>query len=144
MSAIKNIKKELVRKVSALSSVNKVYNYEKINPAGFPAAFITFSGTDNKFFTNAENERVYSYRVLVLAQIGQDTSNTDQVDIAEQAVEDIVGDILNTMDSDIELSGNTEVIYIEAAIGQPGYVEYEGGVARSGEITLKVHSIYLV
>ena len=81
---------------------------------------------------------------MVLAQIGQDLSNTNQVELAEQTIEDCMGDILDTMDSDITLDGNTQVIFVEAAVGTPGYVNYEGGVARSAEIMIRVHSIYLV
>lgn len=144
MSAIKNIKKGIITNIAAVSSINKVYDHEKLNPQGFPCAFITFQGTENEFYTTAENKRIYAYRILVLAQIGQDTSNTAVVEQAEQTIEDCVGDILDTMDSDITLDNNTQVIFVEAAVGQPGYVDYEGGVARSGEITIKVHSIYLV
>lgn len=144
MSAIKQIKNGIIRNISAISSVNKVYGFEKLNPDGFPAVFITFQGTENEFFTNAENKRVYIYRVLVLSQIGQDTSNADQVETAEQAIQDVTGDILDTMDSDITLDEDSQVVYMEAAVGEPGYVDYEGGVARSSEITLRVHSIYLV
>jgi len=144
MSAIKNIKKGLMTNIAAVSSVNKVYDHEHINPTGFPCAFVTFQGTDNEFYSTAENKRIYTYRILVLAQIGQDLSNTNQVELAEQTIEDCMGDILDTMDSDITLDGNTQVIFVEAAVGTPGYVNYEGGVARSAEIMIRVHSIYLV
>ena len=144
MSAIKLIKQGIITNLSAIASLNKVYDHEKINPAGFPAAFVTFSGSDNEFYTTAENKRIYSYRVLVLAPIGQDLSNTNSLEQAEQTIEDCVGDILDTMDSDITLDGNVQVIFVEASVGQPGYVDYEGGVARSGEVTIKVHSLYLV
>lgn len=144
MGAIKNIKKGLITNLSAISSLNKVYDHEKINPAGFPAAFVTFTGTENEFYTTAENKRIYTYRVLVLAPIGQDLSNTNVVEQAEQTIEDCVGDILDTMDSDITLDNNSQVIFVEAAVGQPGYVDYEGGVARSGEVLIKVVSLYLV
>lgn len=144
MSAIKQIKGQIIRRLQSVSAVNKVYDYEKINPAGFPAAFVTFAGSDNEFFSNAENKRVYAYRILLLAQIGQDRTNTDQLEEAEHTIQDLVGDVLDSMDSDITLDGNTQVIFMEAAIGEPGYVEYEGGWARSGEVTLKVHSLYLV
>lgn len=144
MSAIKNIKQGIITNLSAISSMNKVYDHEKVNPEGFPAAFVTFSGTENEFYTNAENKRIYVYRILVLAQIGQDTSSTARVEQAEQTIEDCVGDILDTFDSDITLDANSQVIFVEAAVGQPGYVDYEGGVARSGEVTIRVHSLYLV
>lgn len=144
MSAIKDIKKELIRNVSAISSVNKVYGFEKINPDGFPAVFITFVGTSNEFFTNAENKRVYEYRILTLAQIGQDLTSSNAVEEAEATIQDVTGDILDTLDSDITLDGAAEMVFMEAAVGQPGYVEYEGGQARSSEITVRIHSVYLV
>jgi hypothetical protein len=144
MSAIKNIKKEIIRNLATVSSINKVYDHEKVNPAGFPAAFVTFQGSDNEFFSNAENKRVFAYRVLILAQIGQDRNNLNAVESAEQVIEDVTGDILDKMDSNLTLGGYTQVIFMEAAVGEPGYVEYEGGYARSAEITLKVHSLYLV
>lgn len=146
MSAIKDIKKGIIINISAIDSLNKVYDFEKINPDGFPAAFVTFNGTENEFYTTAENKRIYVYRILVLAQIGQtlEGATSDQVDTAEQVMQDCVGDILDTMDSDITLDNNSEVIFVEAAVGQPGYVDYEGGVARSGEILIKIHSLYLV
>lgn len=144
MGAIKLIKQGIMTNLAAISSINKVYDHERLNPAGFPAAFVTFSGTENEFHTNAENKRVYVYRILVLAQIGQNTSNTAIVEQAEQTIEDCVGDILDTFDSDITLDASTQLVFVEAAVGQPGYVEYEGGMARSGEVTLRVHSIYLV
>lgn len=143
MSAIKNIKKEIIRNLSAIDSIGKVYGYEKVNPDAFPAAFVTFNGMDNEFFTNAENKRVYTYRVLILVPIGSD-GGTDILDTAEAVIQDVTGDILDTMDSDITLDETSEVVFMEAAVGEPGYVEYEGGQARSSEILLKIHSVYLV
>lgn len=143
MSAIKNIKKEIIRNLSAVDSINKVYGFEKLNPDGFPAAFVTFNGMDNEFFTNAENKRIYTYRVLLLVPISADGS-TEALDEAEETIQDVTGDILNTMDSDITLDDATEVVFMEAAVGEPGYVEYEGGQARSSEILLRIHSVYLV
>ncbi len=144
MSAIDDIKKGIIKNISAVESVNKCYSYEKLNPGGFPAAFVTFLGTENQFFTTAENKRVFIYRVLILAQIGQDTSDSAALEQAEATIQQVTGDILDAMDSNITLDNNTEVIFVEAAVGQPGYVQYEGGEARSSEIVLRVHSIYLV
>lgn len=144
MSAIKNIKKSIITQLATISTVNKVYDHEKINPTDFPCVFVTFNGSDNEFFTNAENKRVHSYRILALAQIGQDRTNSDRVELAEQTIEDITGDILDKLDSNITLAGDTQVIFMEAAVGTPSYYEYEGGWARGVEIIAKVHSIYIV
>lgn len=147
MSAIKLIKTELVDKVSAVSAVNKVYNFEKKNPAGFPAAFITFQGTENEFYTNAENKRVYIYRCLILCQIGQTDPNnasSEVLEAAESQIEDVTQDIMDAIDSDYTLGDAVEVLFVDAAIGEPGYVEYEGGWARSSELVIRVHSMFLV
>lgn len=144
MSASNNIKADIIDKLSALSSFNKVYGWEKINPAGFPCAFVTFAGAENEFFTNAENKRVFGYRVLILVFIGQDRSATSQLEKAEQQIQDLLGEAIDAFDSDITLGNNTQTLFVEAAVGEPGYVEFEGGWARSAEINLRVHSIYLV
>lgn len=144
MGTIKNIKKEIIAKLSAVSTLAKVYAYEKLHPEQFPCAFVTFSSSDNEFFTTSENKRVFGYRVLVLAQIGVDRDTTDKVEQAEEVIQDVTGDILDVLDSNITLDDNAEVVFVEASVGEPGYVEYEGGWARSVELQVRVHSVYLV
>lgn len=147
MSAIKQIKAEIIDKVSAVSSINKVYGYEKKNPAGFPAAFITFFGTENEFYSNAENKRVYIYRCLILAQIGQTDPNnasSEVLEMAEAQIEDVTQDLIDAIDADYTLGDYIQVLFVDAAVGEPGYVQYEGGWARSAEITIRVHSLFLV
>lgn len=147
MGVIRTIKQGLIEKVSAIPEFNKVYGYERLNPGGFPAAFITFAGQENEFWTNAENKRVYIYRMLVLFQIGNTPLgevNPDEMEVAEEAIQDLVEDAIDAVDSDYTLGNSTEVLYIDAVLGEPGYVEYEGGVARSAEVMLRVHSVYTV
>lgn len=147
MGAFIDIKKEIINKLSALPDFNKVYSYEKLNPTGFPAVFVTATGVDNEFFTNAENQRVYGYRVLILMQGGQGLvgdAPDNVMDTAEKAIQDLTDRAIDAIDSDYTLSGAVEVVFVEAAIGNFGYVEYEGGWARSAEVILKVHSIFTV
>lgn len=147
MSVIRDLKRQIITRLSALTDFNKVYSYERLNPQGFPAAFVTFQGTDNEFFTNAENKRVYQYRVLILFQIGnlplEDTSS-NVLEEAEEAVQDLVQEAVDAIDSDYTFSNDAEMIFVEAAIGELGYVEWEGGIARSAEVTLRIHSVYVV
>lgn len=144
MSASSVIKADIITKLSALSSFNKVYGWEKINPEGFPCAFVTFAGAENEFFTSAENKRIFAFRVLILAMIGQDRSNTNALERAEQQIQDLLGDAIDAFDSDITLGENAQTIFVEAAVGEPGYVETEAGWTRSAELNLRVHSIYTV
>ena len=69
MSVIKNIKKEIIRNLSAIDSLNKVYGFEKLNPDGFPAAFVTFNGMANEFFTNAENKSIVTGKQIGRAHV---------------------------------------------------------------------------
>ena len=70
MSVVSNFKKELINKISALSSVQQVYGWENNNPQGFPSVMVTNASVDGEFFSNAENRRVYAFRVMVLFDIG--------------------------------------------------------------------------
>lgn len=147
MSAIRDIKQQIITKLSALPDFNKVYSYERLNPEGFPAVFVTFQGTENEFFTNAENKRIYVYRILILLQLGSLPLGDVAASIleeAEQASQDLVQEAIDAVDSDYTFGDYGQLVFTEAAIGEPGYVEWEGGVARSAEVTLKIHSVFLV
>lgn len=147
MSVIKNLKLQIIERLSALTDFNKVYSYERLNPAGFPAAFVTFRGTENEFFTNAENKRIYTYRVLILFQIGNtplEETATSILDQAEEAVQDLTEEAADAIDSDYTFDNDAEMIFVEAVQGELGYVEWEGGIARSSEVLLRIHSAYVV
>lgn len=147
MSAIKDIKQQIITKISALPDFNKVYGYERLNPTGFPAVFVTFQGTENEFFTNAENKRIYIYRILILMQLGNKplgSIENNVVEKAEEAIQDLVQEAIDAIDSDYTFGDYGEMVFVEAALGEPGYVEWEGGVARSAEVTLRIHSIFVV
>ena len=95
------IKYQIIKKIEAGSSAAKVYGFDKLPVSQFPAVFVKVSGVDGDFWTNAENMRVYSYRVLILFQIGQtptDVTN-DRMQNAEDAVAQVVDEILNVIDS---------------------------------------------
>lgn len=112
----------------------------------FPAVFVKVSGVDGEFWTNAENMRVYSYRVLILFQIGQtptDVTN-DRMQNAEDAVAQVVDEILNVIDSDYELDDYGLVLFIDAVDSTYGEYSYEGGYAKGAELTIRVHSQYTV
>lgn len=147
MSASNDIKNAIMTKLSALPDFNKVYSYEKLQPEGFPAAFVTTTGVENEFHSTAENKRVYGYRVLILMQGGQglpQDAPADVMDTAEQGIQELVGEAIDALDSDITLDDNAQVVFVAASIGEYGYVEFEGGWARSAEVLINVHSIFIV
>lgn len=146
MSASDSIKHEIITKISALSSVHVCYGTEKLNPKGFPAVFVTLQGIDGEFSSTAENRRIYSYRAFAMYPIGPsiDTATEEALAKAERVLAQVLEDIINTIDSDFELNDNSQVLFTEAADSDFGYIEYEGGWAKSAQITLRVQNDYLV
>lgn len=145
-SDAKEIKKEIIKKIEALESVQVVYPAEKINPKGFPAVFVTTAGAEGEFSSSAENSRVYEYSLLVLVPEGQDfvpPSESDRLDYAENLVGEVIDEIINAIDTDFELDGkpqDTTVLFVHAADFTMGKYQYEGGVAKAGLVTLRVYT----
>lgn len=143
-SASQRIKAQLKQKVSALSSVQKTYGYEEINPDGWPAVFITPSDMDGQFSSSAQNSRIYAYRLLILFPVGQDfvpDGTANRMEYAEAVVASVLDEIVNTMDTDFELpNSDPTVLYMEAADCLWGTYSYEGGVAKAAEITLRIYT----
>lgn len=135
MSIAKTFKKNIVNKLSALSSVNKVYNFEDINPTGFPCAFVSLGDHENEFSSTAENRRVWIYRVLILVR-GDYTTDDDRQKAEDQLLE-LMETVIDAFDTDIDLGG--DALWVDAAVSAPAYYDFEGGRTRGCEITLRVH-----
>lgn len=142
MSVSTTIKQQVIAKVQSCESVQTVYGHEELNPKGWPAVMITAGDLDGEFSSNAENSRIYSYRVLVLFPTGQDfpqNVNANRLEYAEQVVATVVDEIVEAVDTDFELDGSP-VLFVNAADCSWAYTEYEGGEARSAEISLRVYT----
>lgn len=136
------IKDQIIDKIDALTSVQKVYPSEKINPEGWPAVFVKTTGVEGEFSSNAENSRIYAYRCTILFPLGQDfvpESERERLDYAERVLNGVLDDIINTVDTDYELDG-APVLFVNAADAIWGIYTYEGGVAEAAEITLRVYT----
>ncbi len=144
MSVSNNIKKAVKLNVQACPSVQAVYGHEELNPSGFPAVMITAGDMDGEFSSNAENSRIYAFRVYILFPIGQDypiPPQTNRMEYAETVIATVIDEIINITDTDFELAGSdTTVLYVNAADVSWGYTSYEGGEARSAELTLRVYT----
>lgn len=143
MSVSTDIKNHVKLNVQACPSVQVVYGHEEINPSGFPAVMITAGDMDGEFSSSAENSRVYAFRVMILFPIGQDLApaGTNRMEYAEQVIAEVIDEIINISDTDFVLSGsNPTVLYVNAADVVWAYTKYEGGEARSAEITLRVYT----
>jgi hypothetical protein len=144
MSVSTDIKNHIKANIQACPSVQTVYGHEEFAPSGFPAVMITASDIDGEFSSNAENSRVYGFRVLILWDINQNPPSgitMDRGEYAEQVIATVIDEIINVSDTDFELSGSDHtVLYVNASDVLWGYTQYEGGEARSAELTLRVYT----
>lgn len=146
-SAMNELKKQIIKKIEALDSVQVVYPAETPNPSGWPAVFVTAADLEGEFVSNVQNSRVYGFDCLVLFPEGQDfvpQSESDRLAYAEEVVGGVLDEIINAVDTDYELDSlptqNTTVLYVNAADSTWGKYDYEGGVARAVQITLRVYT----
>lgn len=142
MSVSTELKLRLKQKIEALESVQVVYGHEEINPSGFPAVMLTAGDMDGEFSSNAENSRVYSFKCMIMFPISQDfptNTNMTREEYAEQVIATVIDEIVNTMDTDFELTGTT-ALYMNAADCTWYYTKYENGEARAADITLRIYT----
>lgn len=143
MSVSKLIKDQIKSKIQSCPSVQQVYGYEEINPQGWPAVMLTVTDMDGEFSSNTENSRLYAYKALILFPVGQDMpglpARTNRLEYAEDVIATVVDEIIDAVDDDFELDG-TPVLYTNAADVQWAYTAYEGGEARSAQLTLRVYT----
>ena len=144
MSVSTTIKNNIIGNIQSCPSVQVVYGHEEINPSGWPAVMVTAGDMDGNFSSNAENSRIYAYRILILFPIGADfpqTVNTNRMEYAEQVIATVIDEMINVFDTDFELAGsNPTVLFVEAADVSWQYTNYEGGEARSAELTLRIYT----
>lgn len=144
-SVSKRIKLQLKKKLEALDSVQKVYTYPAADIDGFPAAMIMSGDLDGEFSSNAENSRLFAYALTICFPVGQEytqgQTDGERLEYAEDVINRVIDDIINTMDTDFELpDSDPSVLYMEAADAIWGTYEYEGGIAKAAVITLKVYT----
>jgi hypothetical protein len=144
MSVTTDIKRHVIANVQRCASVDKVYGHEEVNPSGWPAVMVTAGNIDGEFVSNAENSRVYAFKVQAFFPVGQDypgPAETNRLEYAEQVLATVIDEMINVFDTDFELEGaNPTVLYVDAADAVWGYVEMENGSNRSVEITLKIYT----
>lgn len=142
MSASVTIKNQIKAKIQTCPSVQVIYGFEEANPSGWPAVMLTPADMQGEFSSNAENSRIYGYKVLILFDLGQDMEQPktlNRLEYAENVICTVIDEIINAVDDNYELD-RSPVLYVNAADVAWGYVSGEFGEARSAEITLKVYT----
>ena len=81
---------------------------------------------------------------MILFPIGQDypvTTNMNRMEYAEQVLATVIDEMVNVFDTDFVLAGSdSTVLFVQATDVQWGYTNYEGGEARSAQLTLKIYT----
>lgn len=144
MSVSTDIKNHIKANIQACASVQQVYGHEELNPSGWPAVMVTAGDMDGEFSSNAENSRIYAFRILIMFPVGQDypiPPQTNRMEYAEQVVATVIDEIVNISDTDYELAGSgPSILYVNAADVLWSYIGYEGGEARAAELSLRVYT----
>jgi hypothetical protein len=145
-SVSSRIKQQVINKIGACPSVAVVYGFDKLPIDEFPAVFVKTTGMSGEFWTSAENMRIYTYKCTVVWPLGQDlkSQTDDRLQVADENVHQVVDEIINAVDSDYELGDYALVLFVNAVDFVSQEYEYEGGKAYGAEITLEIHSQYLV
>ena len=141
----RTIKEQIRNRISALSSVEEVYTFDKLPLEGYPAVIIKYGSMDGEFATTSENRRVYNYSVKVLVPIGKILTDIadDRLQWAEEAVGQVVEQIANDLDTNFELGQfNANVLYVRALDVLYTEYSYEGGYAKGAELTIEVATDY--
>lgn len=145
-SVNQEVKQQLITKIQGCASVQAVYPAENNNPRGWPAVFVVPTREEGEFSSTAENSRLYEYSALVMFPEGQDfvpSSEADRLDYSEKVVGQVIDQIINAIDTDFELDSlpyQCTVLFVHAADVEWGKYEFEGGVAKAAQITLKVYT----
>jgi hypothetical protein len=145
MSVSTDIKNHIKANIQSCPSVDQVYGHEEINPTGWPAVVVTAGDMQGEFASNAENSRVYSFRIQIFFPIGKNMpgmpAGTNRMEYAEQVVATVIDEIINVSDYDFELDGaDATVLFVKAANVLWSYTNMESGDTRSAELTLAVYT----
>lgn len=148
MSISTTIKEQLISYIQDnCPSVKQTYGHEEMNPAGWPAVFITATSVDGEFVDNANNSRIYAFRVTVVFPISKDLpglpAGTNRLEYAEQTIATVVDEIINAVDTNFELGG-TPVLYVDAADAEWGEASIDVGIVKAVQITLRIYTEYRV
>lgn len=99
------IRPQIATLISALSKMQEVVSYPKLDFSGYPSAYIIPSDSESDYETNIENQRVYAFIIRVFYEI----KNTG-VQTALDNLEDAVDDIIDAIDKEDKLGNTTRTI----------------------------------
>ena len=144
MSLINDIKKDIMTIISGSSLVQDVSDFPKTNFKGFPAVVVLWAGLTNEIATNVENERIVTFKIIILDQVGRDTDSDDSNLRAEKNINNIISDLIDRFDDTYNLSGSTSVDFsMPVNTDEPVFAELSSGWARKVEMLLTFHKRFI-
>lgn len=141
MTDISNLKKTIIDRISnTITTVQDVSNYEKTGFTGFPAVNVISSGNENDFWTNAENQRQFTFLVRIYQQISANAQleavSDEEKKLAEAIMERVVSEMIDSFDQFYNFNGEAD--FMRAVPSVWGYVNTSNGWCRTAEIKLQV------
>lgn len=130
--------------IDGLSSVGEVYKYEEAHPSRWPAVFITQADMEGTFATTSENRRIYGFNVIVAMPTAQNMPKDEsqkKLEYAEGVCNEVVDQIIGAVDDSLDLD-NVDVLFVEAADAEWGFMRSQSGDVRAVRILLRVVTDY--
>lgn len=125
-----DIKTQIKNKLSGVSGLHAVYDYEVGVPESgkYPFATITASTFEAEFGDTVRNIRTYTYNIRVYQERTVDGFGNEK---AERVLSEIVDEVLTAFDNDTTLSGMVKMV--RPLSGDFDYIDREIGDTRVAE-----------
>lgn len=146
-TSISGLKSTIMTRISTeITTCQDVSDYEKTRFKGFPAVTVVCSGNENDYYSTAQNLRVFGFVIRIYEQLENvpevDAVSDNAKERAEEIMERVVSEMLDTFDEFYEFGGNAD--YCKATPSAWGYAKLAHGWCRVAEIKLEVGLTYNV
>ena len=110
---------------SAITKLQKVYEYEASELEGFPALTLTPSANESAYSTNTENRRVYAFVARIYVERGSSAAAEAE---CENTMRELVDNVLDAIDKkhstlSVEAQTGYTFLFMRAAPSTWGYAE---------------------
>ena len=126
-------------KLDTLTGLGQISDYFHSNITSYPAVMFEPSDDPSGFFTNTENEHVYTYDLFVIQEC-ESTATGRQAAI--RILGNAIDTVVNAFDSYQTLGGACE--YTEPMVSSWNTANTANGIVVYGRITLKCHKLKTV
>lgn len=126
-------------KLDTLSGLGMIDDKYHDNITGYPAVMFEPGEDANHFYTNVENEHIYTFELFVVQEMESSSIGRDE---AIRILGGAIDTVVNAFDSYQTIGGNCD--WSEAAVTDTGESSIGSGMAKWARITLKCHKLKTV